>query len=56
MHFMHSKKLERDHLKAEQAKWITDYFRRVEELIDHIFQRNNSQNEDPNLKDKLFIK
>lgn len=53
---MFEQKQSRDNLKAEQVKWITNYFRKVEELIDHIFSRENSQNEDPNLKDKQFIK
>lgn len=42
-------------LKEEQRKWVTDYFRKVEDLIAHIFG-HNTQNEDPNLQDKLFIK
>jgi hypothetical protein len=42
-------------LKEEQRKWVTDYFRKVEELIDHIYGRHN-QNVDPNLQDKLFIR
>lgn len=42
-------------LKEEQSKWVTDYYRKVEELIDHIFGKKN-QNVDPNLQDKLFIK
>lgn len=46
-------------LKEEQTKWVTNYFRKIEELIDHIFCRTknqNDQNEDPNIKDKLFLK
>lgn len=42
--FKLDQKLEKDNLKAEQTKWITNYFRKVEELIDHIFSRENNQN------------
>lgn len=27
--------------KEEQRKWVIDYYRKVEELIDHIFKRKN---------------
>ncbi len=43
-------------LKEEQRKWVVDYFRKVEQLIEHIFGKDNTQNVDPNLQDKLFIK
>jgi hypothetical protein len=48
--------MEKNQLKVEQAKWVTDYYRRVQELIDHIFKRKHVENDDPNIKDKIFLR
>ena len=54
--FYFNKKAEREKKKEEEKKWITQYFRKVQGLIQHIFRVKKDQNDDPNLKDRIFVK
>jgi hypothetical protein len=55
LHFFQEKKEQQDKLKEEQTRWITEYCRKVEQLIENILGKGG-ENEDPNLQDKLFLK
>lgn len=53
--YFQQKKEEMIRLKEQQKKWVINYYRKVDELIQHIFNKQ-IQNVDPNLQDKIFIK
>ena len=54
--FYFNKRMEREKKKEEEKKWITQYFRKIQELIQHIFKVKKDENDDPNLKDRIFVK
>ena len=42
--------------REEQARWVTEYFRKVQELIDHIFKKKKANLDDSTVKEKMFIR
>jgi len=47
----------REDKKAEQARWVTQYYRKVKELIDHIFKKKKKVDlDDSSVKEKMFIR
>ena len=51
------KKIARDVTKVEQARWVTEYYRKVQELIDHIFKKKKKVDLDDSIvKEKIFLK
>ena len=51
-----NKKTARETKKVEEARWVTEYYRKVQELIDHIFKKKQVNLDDSTVKEKIFIR